>query len=240
MRTKKIFESIFNAFNNNKSIISQKESIPPLFRWYLNLNIGAIDIYSLLKENENLAQLEIRVAAEYKEIEEFSQNYFMQHLIKGQDNNDDLEVLRKHNRLLSRISQIFINRNIKGIEFEKQNNLDLAIKLYEENLNDGFIGTHPYERLTVIYRKNKQYDDEIRIIQLAIEVFSIENERRFFKALNIAKNQNLKELIAKGHANCEDVRNDDGWIVYSPYPVKKYKERLVKSLKLKEKNNINH
>ena len=81
-----------------------------------------------------------------------------------------VEEIRLHNRRLSEILCIMVNRNNKGIELEKKGDIENAIKLYEQNVADEFFGTYPYDRLTIIYRKRKQFDDEIRIIKEAIEI----------------------------------------------------------------------
>jgi len=64
-----------------------------------------------------------------------------------------------------------LDRNLKGIELEKQGKVDEAISLYEANVSENFAGNHPYERLAIIYRRNKQFDDEIRVLKEAIKVF---------------------------------------------------------------------
>lgn len=53
----------------------------------------------------------------------------------------------------------------KGTEYENQGNIELAIKYYEQSIAAEFEGTHPYKRLCIIYRKQKRYNDEIRIIK---------------------------------------------------------------------------
>ncbi len=64
-----------------------------------------------------------------------------------------------------------VNNNLRGIELEKEGRIDEAIKLYEENIKKDFDGNHPYDRLAIIYRKRKEYDEEIRVIKHAIKVF---------------------------------------------------------------------
>jgi tetratricopeptide (TPR) repeat protein len=64
-----------------------------------------------------------------------------------------------------------LDRNLKGIEFEKQGKVDEAIKQYETNISKNVDGNHPYDRLAIIYRKNKQFDDEIRVLEKAVKVF---------------------------------------------------------------------
>lgn len=64
-----------------------------------------------------------------------------------------------------------VDRNLKGIEYEKCAELNKAIDLYEKNIAEDFEGNHPYDRLAVIYRKQGKLDDEIRVLQKAIYVF---------------------------------------------------------------------
>lgn len=64
-----------------------------------------------------------------------------------------------------------VERNLKGIQLEKDGRVDEAIKLYERNIEENFEGSHPYDRLAIIYRKRNQIDDEIRVLEKAIWVF---------------------------------------------------------------------
>ncbi|GAI48238.1 unnamed protein product, partial [marine sediment metagenome] len=50
-----------------------------------------------------------------------------------------------------------------GKKLEKMGLIENAIEYYLANVNDQFDGNHPYDRLTTIYRKRKQYDKEIEI-----------------------------------------------------------------------------
>lgn len=155
-------------------MISPKGNILPLFTWYKNLNTEFTDIYSLLNENENLGQFSIRLDKEYKKIESFSEKCFRQYLRGQKGNEDTLDVLEKYNRLQSRIMQIFVDRNNKGIEFEKNNNLELAIKCYEENIADGFKGMHPYNRLGIIYRKRNDVENEKCVLRRKYKIFKLD------------------------------------------------------------------
>lgn len=67
---------------------------------------------------------------------------------------------------------LMVDRNLLGQEFERANNVPAAIALYEANARDGFDGNFPYDRLAVIYRREKRLDSEIRVLKRAIEVFS--------------------------------------------------------------------
>ena len=65
-----------------------------------------------------------------------------------------------------------VEKNMLGITCERQGDYEQAIKLYEENIFDRFEGNHPYDRLAIYYRKLKDYDNEIRVLEAGIDVFT--------------------------------------------------------------------
>lgn len=64
-----------------------------------------------------------------------------------------------------------VERNLKGSELEKQGLVDNAIELYQANVADGFDGNFPYDRLAILFRRRKQFDREVLVLERAIEVF---------------------------------------------------------------------
>ncbi len=124
-------------------------------------------------------------------------------------------------------------RNNKGIVFETKGNIDDAIKIYEENIEVGYTAIHSFARLMVIYRKLKKYDDEIRVINKAIEIFTRENEKRLKAAFDKPDNENIKDQLQIGSEKCTDVMGMNGFYAYVPYPIIKWNERLTKAMKLK-------
>ena len=103
-----------------------------------------------------------------------------------------------------------VDRNLKGIKLEKAGKIDEAIKLYEMNINESFDGNHPYDRLAIIYRKRKQFDDEIRVLEKAVRVW--------------------KKM---GYSEKVDPE-------YGPNKLKKFIERLRKAQKLQRKHNVSN
>lgn len=75
------------------------------------------------------------------------------------------------NTLLSKKENEAIDRNLRGRNLEKQGNITTAIELYELNVAYGFEGDFPYNRLRVIYSKQRRYSDVIRVLEKAIDVF---------------------------------------------------------------------
>lgn len=76
---------------------------------------------------------------------------------------------KEEDRLLAKSAR----RNDKGTAYEKEGLIDKAIKVYEDNISgDCYPACHSFDRLMVLYRKQKRYDDEIRVIEKAIEILS--------------------------------------------------------------------
>lgn len=78
---------------------------------------------------------------------------------------------------LSRTLNETANNNNIGIAFEKQGDTYRAIEAYERNLDIAYPALHSYERLMILYRKEKRYDDEIRVIEKAINDFPIKSHK---------------------------------------------------------------
>lgn len=90
---------------------------------------------------------------------------------------------------------IWVERNLLGRQLEKEGKIDEAIKLYEENIKEGFDGNFPYDRLAIIYRKQKKKEDEIRVLNCAIYVF--ENIVYQQRGDRIPKLNKFKERLTK-------------------------------------------
>lgn len=73
----------------------------------------------------------------------------------------------KKNYLIEKTAEL----NNKGIQYESENKIDLAIEVYEECIKLGYPATHSYERLMILYHKIKDTINEERIITLAIKKF---------------------------------------------------------------------
>lgn len=82
---------------------------------------------------------------------------------------DDLGEMLAASEVAQAIQDIMVNRNLQGIKYEKSGSDEEAIQLYEQNIADRFDGTHPYERLRVIYTSKKRYIDAIRVCQACID-----------------------------------------------------------------------
>ncbi|WP_285578162.1 hypothetical protein [Geothrix limicola] len=85
------------------------------------------------------------------------------------DGCSDLALMTACMKAADKIEDTLVNRNLRGKELEKSGELSKAIKLYESNLIDRFDGSHPYERLRIIYNSKGKHQDVIRVCQAFID-----------------------------------------------------------------------
>ena len=132
----------------------------------------------------------------------------------------------------------------KGIALEKEKDIDGAISEYKQAIANGEKATllspnnylYSMERLMVLYRKIKDYNSEIAIIEKAIQIATEENLCRAEQA--ISENPERKEAILEAVETCErlyDVENGFKKFYFYPHDVTKYKKRLEKAILLQSK-----
>lgn len=130
--------------------------------------------------------------------------------------------LEEKNRILSLTSYL----NNKGIALEKEGKIEEAIKIYEENIKLEYPATHSYNRLMVLYRKQKDKENEIRVIKIAICVFLKANQERAERCLE--RYPERSEEIYNSLATCTNIMGNDGFYILELYNVIKYRNRLNK------------
>jgi len=81
---------------------------------------------------------------------------------------DEWEYKKAERERQSVILNKTVSLNNEGVEFEKNGNVEAAIKCYEENILLGYPATHSYNRLVILFRKQKLYAEELRVIDKAI------------------------------------------------------------------------
>lgn len=89
-------------------------------------------------------------------------------LMQMQSETNDLEEMQVLVAVADALEGIMVDRNMKGIELEKQGMEDKAIALYEANIADQFDGSHPYNRLRILYKARGNYIDTIRVCEAYI------------------------------------------------------------------------
>ncbi len=87
----------------------------------------------------------------------------------------------------------------------------------------------------ILNRKGKQYSDELRVINLAINRFGQSNDERFLKAKSDPKNRDYLEQIESAMGLNSRVKNNEGWYIFDTNYIIPWIERREKVLKLIEK-----
>ena len=101
----------------------------------------------------------------------------------------------------SEIPNDFAERNLLGIEFERIGEIDKAIDCYEANVADGFTGSHPFDRLAIIFRRRRDTASEIAVLKRAIEVFSQESiNKRWDATKNVQKYRQRLDRVSTRQA----------------------------------------
>jgi tetratricopeptide (TPR) repeat protein len=78
-----------------------------------------------------------------------------------------LQEHKEREKLLNQTARL----NNKGIAYEKEGKIKQAINVYEKNIELGYPAHRSFQRLMILYRKAKDYDNEMRVIERAIEIF---------------------------------------------------------------------
>lgn len=85
---------------------------------------------------------------------------------------------------------------------DEKSDLPEAIKIYEQFVENGWnVTTTPYDRLAIIYRKNKQYDDEIRVLKSGVIMMA---QHEFFTDATMSYrllDRLEKAIILRGKSN---------------------------------------
>lgn len=122
-----------------------------------------------------------------------------------------------------------------GIDLEKEGMIDEAISVYEKSIIPQLTATHPYDRLMILYRKKKDYNNEIRVIKIAISVFMKENERRAGRS--IEEDSSLYNQVIQALEENKSIKYEDGKYAFVQCNVMDYITRLEKAKRLSERTN---
>lgn len=88
-----------------------------------------------------------------------------------QSDLDKLDEKLKEEKAFNKKLQKTAELNNAGMKLEKDGKIDEAIQIYEKNVKLGYPASHSYDRLMILYRKQKDTKNEVRIIEMAIEKF---------------------------------------------------------------------
>jgi hypothetical protein len=121
----------------------------------------------------------------------------------------------------SKLSVSNVNNVQLGAEEEAKGNLKEAAKYYESAIKDERADEFPFNRLMIIYRKQKLYRDELRVIKRGIKVFEDFYKRQSSKTRKGKKLSELSEVFMKASG----LKDKKGKLLYQPEPIGKWTKR---------------
>lgn len=124
----------------------------------------------------------------------------------------------------------------QGAAAEAEGNTKRAVELYETSIKKGVADPFPFDRLLVIYRKQKKLKDELRVILRGIEVFNQQLEEQQQYLLGRRKNVNVLKRLSKAFSKTSGLTDKKGNLIYLPGPLAKWlrRKKLVEK-KINEK-----
>ena len=103
---------------------------------------------------------------------------------------------------------------------EEKEDIPLAIKDYEEAIQKDPLREKAYDRLMILYRKEKNYKKELKLINAGIKVFE-----KFYRS----KKSSSKKIaeISKRLNRSFGFTDRKGNAVYDPEPIARWKKRKI-------------
>lgn len=80
----------------------------------------------------------------------------------------DLDLVHEANAVAHELAGVLVDRNLDGKQAERERREEDAVRLYEANVADEFMGSHPYERLLIIYCRTGRAEDAARVAQACL------------------------------------------------------------------------
>jgi tetratricopeptide (TPR) repeat protein len=122
------------------------------------------------------------------------------------------------------------DRNNAARVAEQDADLGKAIKLYEQNIKEDYADEFAFERLMIIYRKQKEYKNELRVITRGIELFRQNIEKHLKHSLARHVDGKKLEQLSKAILRKSGVKTEE---LHFPDPIDKWikrKETVEKKL----------
>ena len=105
-------------------------------------------------------------------------------------------------------------------EAEARQETESAAETYEQVIKADPVNEVAYDRLMVLYRKSKQLDDELRIINAGIKAFE-----NFYKAKSKHSRSRKVAEISQALLKYTGLADKKGNHLYNPEPIDKWKKR---------------
>ena len=127
-------------------------------------------------------------------------------------------------------------RNTAAHEAELAGDLERAAALYEENISLHIADQHSFDRLMIIYRKQKEYTKELQVIKKGIALFQEENKRPLKESVSARKDKAQLVRLSNAFMKGTGLVDKKGKESFFPEPVNKWiKRQAIVQKKIKSK-----
>ena len=124
-------------------------------------------------------------------------------------------------------------RNKTAKEAEEENDSNKAVRFYEQNIREDYADKFAFERLMIIYRQQKDYKNELRVIKRAIEVFQQSFKDRIKHSLAKRVSDRKLEQLSSAIIKVSGQKKEE---LHFPDPIDKWlKRKEIVEKKLKSK-----
>ncbi len=63
-----------------------------------------------------------------------------------------------------------VERHEQAMESDRRGDPDTAIRLYEQSIAEGFVGSHPYEALASLHERRRNHEDALRVTEAYVRL----------------------------------------------------------------------
>jgi hypothetical protein len=113
-------------------------------------------------------------------------------------------------------------RNETAKEAEKAGDVNKAVRFYEQNIREDYADKFAFERLMIIYRQQKEYKDELRVIKRGIEVFQKSFKERVKQSLSRRVSDRKLEQLSNAIIKISGQKKEE---LHFPDPIDKWLKR---------------
>jgi tetratricopeptide (TPR) repeat protein len=113
----------------------------------------------------------------------------------------------------------------QGASAEAEGNTERAVEMYESSIKKGIADPFPFDRLLVIYRKQKKFKDELRVILRGIEVFNKQLEEHQRTLMHKTKSSTTLKRLSSAFSKSSGLSDKKGKSKYLPGPLAKWFKR---------------
>ena len=124
-------------------------------------------------------------------------------------------------------------RNKVAREAEEDGDVNKATRFYEQNIKEDYADKFAFERLMIIYRKEKEYKNELRVIKRGIEVFQQNFKERVKHSLARRVTDKKLEQLSNAIIKISGQKKEE---LHFPDPIDKWlKRKEIVEKKIKNK-----